>query len=158
MSKQAMLAELASMSEFFNRSTRVLDEADSGYAPQAGLLTVAQMVAHVAQTFDWFVSGAFAAGGFPMDFEEQDKTIRAVTSLDHARLWLTRAMAKARAAVQDRPEAEWSVPLPPGPIMGGMPRAAIIGALTDHTAHHRGALTVYTRLLGKVPPMPYMDM
>ena len=25
-----------------------------------------------------------------------------------------------------------------------------------HTAHHRGALTVYSRMLGKVPPMPYM--
>jgi uncharacterized damage-inducible protein DinB len=25
----------------------------------------------------------------------------------------------------------------------------------EHTAHHRGALTVYSRLLGKVPPMPY---
>ena len=42
--------------------------------------------------------------------------------------------------------------------MGGQPRLAIFGALTDHTAHHRGALSVYTRLLGKVPPMPYMDM
>ena len=49
-------------------------------------------------------------------------------------------------------------PLPPGPIMGGQPRLAIFGALTDHSAHHRGALTVYSRLLGKVPPMPYMDM
>jgi hypothetical protein len=29
---------------------------------------------------------------------------------------------------------------------------------TDHTAHHRGALTVYSRLLGKVPKMPYADM
>jgi uncharacterized damage-inducible protein DinB len=42
--------------------------------------------------------------------------------------------------------------------MGGLPRYAIVSALTDHTAHHRGALTVYARLLGLVPPMPYMDM
>ena len=41
--------------------------------------------------------------------------------------------------------------------MGGLPRSAIFGAITDHTAHHRGALTVYARLLGKTPPMPYMD-
>ncbi|NJL28826.1 MAG: hypothetical protein HC897_13505 [Thermoanaerobaculia bacterium] len=40
--------------------------------------------------------------------------------------------------------------------MGGKPRAAIIGAIVDHTAHHRGTLTVYSRLLGYVPPMPYM--
>jgi hypothetical protein len=27
--------------------------------------------------------------------------------------------------------------------------------MVEHTAHHRGALTAYSRLLGKVPPMPY---
>jgi len=39
--------------------------------------------------------------------------------------------------------------------MGGRPLFEIIGAMVEHTAHHRGALAVYTRLLGKVPPMPY---
>jgi uncharacterized damage-inducible protein DinB len=41
--------------------------------------------------------------------------------------------------------------------MGGAPRLSVIGAISDHTAHHRGALTVYSRLLGKVPKLPYMD-
>jgi uncharacterized damage-inducible protein DinB len=50
------------------------------------------------------------------------------------------------------------VPLPPGPVMGGMPRMAIVGAIQDHTAHHRGALTVYSRLCGHTPAMPYMEM
>jgi uncharacterized damage-inducible protein DinB len=48
-------------------------------------------------------------------------------------------------------------PIADGPIMGGAPRMAIFGAITDHTAHHRGALTVYARLGGAVPPMPYAD-
>lgn len=158
MSKEAMLGELSSMADYFNRSTRVLDEADSNFTPKDGMFTVAQVVAHVAQTIDWFVDGAFAPEGFSLDFETMDKQVRAVTSLDHARLWLTRAFAKATAAVENKSEAEWSAPLPPGPIMGGLPRTAVFGACTDHTAHHRGALTVYSRLLGKVPPMPYMDM
>jgi uncharacterized damage-inducible protein DinB len=34
---------------------------------------------------------------------------------------------------------------------------AVAGAITDHTAHHRGALTVYARLNGIVPPMAYME-
>jgi uncharacterized damage-inducible protein DinB len=42
--------------------------------------------------------------------------------------------------------------------MGGLPKKSIFGGITDHTAHHRGALTVYARLKGIVPPMPYMDM
>jgi uncharacterized damage-inducible protein DinB len=39
--------------------------------------------------------------------------------------------------------------------MGGEPRLAIVGAICEHTAHHRGALAVYARLLGYAPPIPY---
>jgi len=39
--------------------------------------------------------------------------------------------------------------------MAGEPRAAIIAAIAEHTAHHRGSLAVYARLLGYVPPIPY---
>ncbi|MBL0157610.1 MAG: DinB family protein [Bryobacterales bacterium] len=158
MTKEAMLGEISALAEYFDRSTGPLTEGDSNYAPKEGLFTVAQVVAHVAQTVDWFIAGAFAAEGFSMDFEGMDKQVRAVTSLDHARQWFARSIAKAKTAVEEKPESEWFAPLPPGPIMGGLPRAAVLGACTDHTAHHRGALTVYTRLLGKVPPMPYMDM
>jgi uncharacterized damage-inducible protein DinB len=156
MSKEKMLAELASMKEYFDRSTQVLTESDSTFAPKTGMFTAAQLTAHVAQTVDWFIQGAFAAGGFDMDFDGMHRTVQAVTSLDSARKWMDRACAAAREAVETHTDAEWAEPLPPGPIMGGQPRYAVFGALVDHTAHHRGALTVYSRLLGKVPPMPYM--
>ena len=158
MSKEMMLGVVASMKEYFDRSTRALDEADSGFAPKAEMYTAAQLVAHVAQTVDWFVQGAFAAQGFDMDFERMDKDVRAVTSLAVARAWMERACAAANTVIDSKDEAAWSEPLPPGPIMGGQPRSSVLGAVMDHTAHHRGALSVYTRLLGKVPPMPYMDM
>jgi uncharacterized damage-inducible protein DinB len=45
--------------------------------------------------------------------------------------------------------------LRPGPVMGGQPIGNIVWGMVEHTAHHRGALSVYTRLLGKTPPMPY---
>lgn len=158
MIKEGLFGQLAAMKEFFDRSTRVLEEADSAYAPKEEMFTAAQLVAHVAQTMEWFVRGAFAAGGFDMDFERIDKEIRSVTSLAAARAWLARANAEAKAVVEAHSEEEWAAPLPAGPIMGGQPRFTVFGALTDHTAHHRGALSVYSRLLGKVPPMPYMDM
>jgi len=156
--KEALHGQLSSMQEFFDRSTRALEEADSGFAPQPGLFTVAQMVAHVAQTVDWFMTGAFASGGFNLDFEALDKEVRASNSLKAARDWFQRACAAAHAEVDKHSDDDWVAPLPPGPIMGGVPRHAIFGALTDHTAHHRGALTVYARLRDKVPPMPYMEM
>jgi uncharacterized damage-inducible protein DinB len=158
MIKQGLFGQLAAMKEYFDRSTRVLEEADSTFAPKEGMFTAAQQVAHVAQTIDWFVAGAFAADGFSMDFETMDKEVRAVTSLSAARAWVERACAAAKAGIEAHSDADWMAQLAPGPIMGGQPRFVIFGALTDHSAHHRGALTVYSRLLGKVPPMPYMEM
>ena len=158
MIKEGLLGQLASMQEFFNRSTRTLAEADSTFAPQAGLFTVAQQVAHAAQTVEWFMKGAFAPGGFDMEFEKADNEVRAVTSLTAAREWFDRACRAATDTVNAHSDADWMAPLAEGPIMGGLPRMVIFGAMTDHSAHHRGALTVYTRLLGKVPPMPYMEM
>ncbi len=158
MIKEGLLGQLAAMQEFFDRSTRVLEEADSAFAPKEGMFTVAAQVAHVAQTVEWFFKGAFAAAGFDMDFERMDKEVRTCTSLKAARAWFARAVAAGKDTVAAHSDEEWKQALPPGPIMGGQPRLVILGALTDHTAHHRGALTVYSRLLGKVPPMPYMDM
>ena len=65
---------------------------------------------------------------------------------------------KVLETTQAKSAEEWAANLPPNPIMGESPRFVIIGALVDHTAHHRGALTVYARLRGKVPPMPYGEM
>ena len=50
--------QLVASKDFFERSTRVLTETDSTFRPQEGMMTVAQQVAHAAQTLDWFVEGA----------------------------------------------------------------------------------------------------
>lgn len=149
--------DLAGIREFFERSTRSLTEEDSGFAPAPGAFTAAQQIAHVAQDIEWFFRGAFAPEGFSMDFDGMDREVRAVRSLAEARRWLERAFAAGQAAIAAHTPEEWAAPLPPGPIMGGMPRFAILDGIRDHTAHHRGALTVYARLRGKVPPNPYME-
>lgn len=155
---KSAVAELSSAQEFFNRSTRNLTESLSSYAPAPEMMTVAQHVAHAAQTIDWFIEGAFSPAGFDLNFEEHAKPVMAVTSLDAARAWFEKSVAGASAVLGTKSDEELLAPLPEGPIMGGLPRLAIISAITDHTAHHRGALTVYARLNGIVPPMPYGDM
>ena len=154
--KEALLAQLDLAQDFFDRSTGSLTEEDSGFAPADGLFTVAQHVAHTAHTVDWFFAGAFSPEGFDMGFEDHDRKVRGVTSLTEARAWLHRALDNGRALVRDRSEADWSALIVDGEVMGGMPRTTIFGGVTDHTAHHRGALTIYARLLGKTPPNPYM--
>lgn len=157
MTPEDLVQELKDAKDYFDRSTRCLDEADSEFSPAPGTWTVAQQVAHAAQTVDWFFEGAFRPEGFSMDFDKHLTAVAHVRSLAEARAWLDRSFAQAAAQLQSRSAEELAHPLPEG-IMGGMPRATIVGAIVDHTAHHRGALTVYARLLGRVPAMPYMEM
>jgi uncharacterized damage-inducible protein DinB len=147
--------QLLASKGFFNRSTSVLEEADSGFRPQSDMMTVAQQVAHVAHTLDWFIQGASRPEGFDLDFEKMAKEINAVTSLAAARAWLDKAYANAVTFLRSRGADGLAEPLPAGPVMGGQPISDIVWAMVEHTAHHRGALTVYSRMLGKVPPMPY---
>ena len=147
--------QLLASKDFFERSTGVLDEANSEFRPQEGMMTVAQQVAHTAQTVDWFIEGASRPEGFDLDFEKHAKALAGVTSLAAARQMLQTAYANAIQFIRSRSPDDLARPLPAGPVMGGQPISDIVWAMVEHTAHHRGALTVYSRLLGKVPPMPY---
>jgi uncharacterized damage-inducible protein DinB len=142
---------------YLSRTCSVFKEEDAGFAPTPAQFTVAQHVAHVAQTIDWFVEGAFRPEGFDLDFAAHQTAVRQCASLQEGLAWLTRAVDNAADALGGKSDAEMMAPLPDGPIMGGQPRAAIVAAVAEHTAHHRGALAVYARLLGHVPPMPYME-
>jgi uncharacterized damage-inducible protein DinB len=157
MVKEGLIEQLKSMGEFFERSTRCLSEEDSTFSPAKETYTVVNQVAHTAQTIDWFIDGMFDPNGFDLDFEKHTKKMMAVNSLEAAREWFDEAVQNAIKVIGSKSDEELLVPLPEGPVMGGAPRSAVIGALQDHTAHHRGALTVYSRLLGKVPIMPYME-
>jgi uncharacterized damage-inducible protein DinB len=121
------------------------------------MMTAAQQVAHVAQTVDWFLEGAFRPEGFDLDFDKHMKAVEAVTSLKKAREWAGSSFGTLIEKIGSCPAEELATPMAPGMVMGGEPRAAIVGAIVDHTAHHRGVLTVYSRLQGLTPAMPYMD-
>ena len=127
--KSDALYEIQTTRHFFHRSTRCLDEGDSGFRATPETMTVAQQVAHTALTIDWLRDGMFD-DNWDMDFEKGAAAANAFTSLDAAR------------AYTEGQEFQW---------------AAVINAVVDHTGHHRGALTVYARLAGKVPEMPYGD-
>jgi uncharacterized damage-inducible protein DinB len=119
------------------------------------MMTVAQQVAHTAQTLDWFIEGISRPEGFDLDFEKHAKDLEALTSLAAARRKLEAAYANGIQYLRSRTPEQLSQPIAAGPIMGGQPVSDVVWAMIDHTAHHRGALTVYSRALGKVPPMPY---
>jgi uncharacterized damage-inducible protein DinB len=146
--------QLLASKDFFERSTRVLEEADSGFRPSAEMMTAAQQVAHVAQTIDWFVEGVSRPEGFDLDFAKHAAELEKVTSLAVARQALTAAYDNAVQFFRSR-TAEELARILQGPIFAGQPMVDVVWGIVEHTAHHRGALTVYSRLLGKTPPMPY---
>lgn len=154
--KSEALKQIAATRRFFERSTRALEESDSGFRATPETMTVAGQVAHVAQTLDWFREGGFE-DRWRTDWEAMiDETAR-VASLAEARRWLEAAWERLRAAVEAMPAEKLAEPMAENPILPVRPRFTTLDGIVDHCAHHRGALAVYTRLLGRVPPMPYGD-
>lgn len=154
--KAAALADLDRAREFFDRSTRCLEEKDSGSRATSETWTVATQLAHVAQTIDWFAAGAFD-GNWRMDFEVMAAEAETVTSLNAARAELSAAWQRLRDRLEAASEESLVEPLEENPILGCKPRYMVVQSVAEHTAHHRGSLAVYSRLLGHTPPIPYMD-
>ena len=152
--KDGLVAELEATRGFFKRTLSCFDEEDSGFAPFPNLYTVAGHVAHSADSVDWFVDGAFG-DGWDMDFDGLIAKAKAVTSLEEAVAWLDRSFDHAKEVVGAATDEQLHETIPDSRIMPGSPRIAVISGIVDHTAHHRGSLAVYARLLGKEPAMPY---
>ena len=153
--RQRYVQDLRAAKDYFDRSSACLTEEDGAFRPHEDLMTTAQHVAHVAQTVDWFVEGAFGPEGFDMDFEKLMAQVTRVESLAAARRWLDDSFEKACAAIESASDSDLDELMPEHSVLGAVPRNVIVGGIQDHTAHHRGALTVYSRLCGRAPAMPY---
>ena len=155
MKKEEAINELKTSQKFFETSTSCLSEEDSSFAPKNELYTVANHVAHAAQSIDWFMDGAYSEKGFDMDFEKHIREAKEVISYESAKARFNKSIDNAVKVIENGSEEDLQKPIVLGPIMGGLPRYTVIGAIAEHTAHHRGALSVYSRLIGKEPQMPY---
>lgn len=155
--KESLIQELKTQEKLFRTTISCLAEEDSNFKPTEEMYTVAQHVGHAAETIDWFFDGAFGENGFDMNFANYAEHMKKYKSFDEAIQLLNEATARAIEKIKSLSEAELIEPIT-GEVMKGAPKMAIIGGITDHTAHHRGALAVYARLLGKVPAMPYGEM
>ncbi len=149
-----LAAQLETSHGYIRKTISIFEEEDAGFAPQPELYTVAGHIAHAADSVEWFVEGAFG-GGWNMDFEGLIAAARGVETLEEAVAWLDRAFEKAVATLEAASDEKLAETIPDERIMPGASRSAVVGPIVDHTAHHRGALTVYARLLGKVPKMMY---
>ena len=154
MQGNSAVMELTSMKQFFHNSISVLEEEDSGYRPHEKAWTVAQQMRHTAMTVGWFADAVFGEG-FKQNWEEQMEFIGKASSLEEEKAYFDKEVEKACTAFGALTEEQLDAPIPDNPMMGPAPKRAIVGAISDHTAHHRGALATYARIMGKEPRMPY---
>ena len=155
--KEGLIERLKTQEKFFLNTISCLTEDDSGFKPNEEMYTVAQHVGHAAETVEWFLEGAFSDKGFDMNFEDYAERMKKYTSLDACIKYFKEATANGIEKLNKVPDSELMVPIT-AQIMTGAPKMAVVGAISDHTAHHRGSLAVYARLLGKKPQMPYGEM
>jgi uncharacterized damage-inducible protein DinB len=154
--KAEALAEVNATEKFFDRTARCLDEADSAFRPHPATYSVAAHLDHAADAIDWFREGCLH-DRWSMDFESAIAESHRATSLEAARAELAMAFSRLREEIAGTSAERLAETLPDNPILPGKPRLHVVSAIVDHTAHHRGALAVYARLLGKEPLMPYGD-
>lgn len=152
---EVFVEEMKMIQRFFNKSTSQLVEKDATFKPNEEMYTVIEHISHTAHTLDWFLEGAFAKEGFDMNFEDQFKALTKYDSLEKAKNFFNEAVERFVSALREKGLEAWAVPIADKDIMTGLPRFAVVSAINDHTAHHRGALTVYARLCGHTPEMPY---
>jgi uncharacterized damage-inducible protein DinB len=153
--QQFVLSQLEVMNKFLHAVVAGFTEEDSNYSPQPEMFTVAQQVHHIGQTVDWFMDGTFSGKGFSMQFEVLVAETRACKSFTEALRFFDEACARATTAIKTMSEEKLTASFDDTAIMQGE-RWTFVTGLADHTAHHRGSLVVYLRLLGRVPAMPYM--
>jgi len=156
--KEGLIKELEMQEKFLLNTIECLSEENSDFRPKEKMYTVAQHIGHAAETIDWFFEGAFGENGFDMNFENyEEKMKEKYNSFDDSVKLLKEATARGIETLKNASDAELMAPIT-GEIMKGAPKLAVVGAITDHTAHHRGAVSVYARLLDKAPKMPYDGM
>jgi uncharacterized damage-inducible protein DinB len=149
--------QLRASQAFFERTLSCMREEDGTYQPHETAFSTIAQVAHAAQTVDWFMEGVREGGSFSVDFEAMEKELAETKTLRAAKAWFHRSMALAIQAAEEKPESFWKSHLPEGPMFSGEPRSFALGGILDHNAHHRGAISVYARLCGHKPAMPYME-
>lgn len=157
MIKEGLIAQLKMQEKFFLNTISCLTEDDSGFKPKEEMFTVAQHIGHTAETIDWFFEGAFGDKGFDMNFENYAEKMKKYTSFDKSTKYFKEATENGIKKLQALSKDELLYPIK-AEIMKGEPKMVIVNAIVDHSAHHRGALSVYARLLDKKPQMPYGEM
>jgi DinB superfamily len=178
-------AKIQAHKTFFHRTTCCLDEHDATFQPRSDMFTVVGQILHVTAAIEFFLSGlflhmdrfkgrewtsrrgrgeqwvglntGFSSMEWTQDASRNYESGDAAQSLKGALRAFDETMDIASDVFGQLPREELVRPLPENP-MGFLNPQHVLEIMLDHTAHHRGAIAQYARLLGKDPKIPYFEM
>ena len=155
---QWFLAELDSEAA---KSRRVLEQVPAdkrGWKPHERSMEFGYLSELVANIFSWV---ELAISQDELDIAPKDGSSRRPAPLNSSAelvAALDKGVAKAREALQNTTDAHLDTPwrlLAGGHVAFEQPRSQVIRDTFLHSAHHRGQMTVYLRLLGAKVPSVY---
>ncbi|MBQ4849986.1 DinB family protein [Pseudoalteromonas sp. MMG012] len=181
---EAFRSKFYMQNDFFCRTMDVFEDKDLNYRPQVGMLSVKGQVLHVVGSLELFVSAYFSKFSHMAEVkhesfrpaelwsgdsqpvidlawaERADRTHYEINlSVDDVLDIFTKTMFYIRdlfamLSLEQLQEPIGENTLVPSYFDG----YGVVEMMLDHTAHHRGALAQYARLLGYSPKIPYFDM
>ncbi|WP_164017602.1 DinB family protein [Pyxidicoccus trucidator] len=172
--------------QFFRRTLQAFQDQDAAFQPRPGMLSVAGHVHHVTAGLELFLAGVFPAmerfqgrewksrrgegqvwlglgpGFTSMEWTKvSNENLSGGSDAESPLAFALRAfdetMDLAAELYGQLSREELLLPLPENPIRLRTPQEAL-EIMIDHTAHHRGALAQYARLLDREPKIPYFEM
>ena len=113
-----------------------------------------QLIRHIELSTRYYYYFAFGPG-FDMSFDEYKAEMKKLISVEKAMEGLDTMYDEAIAMLEEATPEKLAADLPENPMVEKGQRYTVIFRNSDHTAHHRGALAVYLRMLGITPKMIY---
>ncbi|MFY8300823.1 DinB family protein [Pseudoalteromonas sp. SS15] len=170
--------------EFFLRTLSAFNDEDSNFRPQQNMLSVKDQVMHTVGAIELFVSAylatlestskithtsfrpgqvwlgsSTAVTDMRWTQNADKKQFDEEVNMEEIKAIFSKTMAYASDAFAIPSEVELQQPIGENSLVPDFFCAEdIIEIMLDHTAHHRGALAQYARLLGHSPKIPYFDM
>ncbi|MFP2927993.1 DinB family protein [Pyxidicoccus sp. 3LG] len=172
--------------QFFRRTLEAFQEEDADFQPRPGMLSVVGQVHHVIAGLELFLAGVFPLMerfkgrewksrrgpgqtwlGLEAGFTSLEWTKVSNDNLSggdgsssplaFALQAFDETMSLAAELYGQLSREEMLMALPENPIRLRTPQEAL-EIMLDHTAHHRGGLAQYARLLDREPKIPYFEM
>jgi uncharacterized damage-inducible protein DinB len=133
------------------RLIRVFDDADMSLRPGAGSMSTAEQINQIVSSNNFL---KVLAEGEPPGTSAFKRSFE-IRSVNDAIGAIRQMVNEVTTALELCPQETWDEVVEPFGPGYKMTRGQLAYMMLDHESHHRGQLTVYARVAGKVPPLIY---